>query len=189
MRKLIFSMNVSLDGYADHTVAIADDELHEFANDLMDTVDILLFGRVTYELMESYWPNARNDPRATPSMIAFADRINAKPKIVFSRTLQAAGWAHTRLVKSHIVEEVVKLKQQPGKDLSIGGISLCQEFMRLGLVDGYWLLVQPVIIGKGRRLFEGLGKRVDLELVDTKTFKSGVVVLHYRPAGSRRGLA
>ena len=180
MRKLIFSMNISLDGYADHTVAIADDELHEFASDLLDSVDIILFGRVTYQLMESYWPNARKDPGATKSMIEFADKINAKPKIVFSRTLQKAEWNNTRLVKDNIVEEVVKLKRQRGKNLSIGGIGMCQEFMKLGLIDEYWLLVQPVIIGKGRRLFESLRNRISLKLVDTKTFNSGVVVLHYR---------
>jgi dihydrofolate reductase len=180
MRKLMFSMNISLDGYADHTVAIADDELHEFASDLLDSVDILLFGRVTYQLMESYWPIARSDPSATQSMMEFADRINAKPKVVFSRTLRKAVWNDTRLVKDGMVEEVMKLKQQPGRNLALGGISICQEFMRLGLVDEYWLLVQPIIVGKGRRLFEGLRKRIDLKLVGTKTFGSGVVVLHYR---------
>ena len=180
MRKLVFSMNISLDGYADHTVAIADDELHEFASDLLDSVDLILFGRVTYQLMESYWPNARKDSGATKHVIEFADKINAKRKIVFSRTLQKAEWNNTRIVKDNIVEEVVKLKQQRGRNLSIGGISMCQEFMKLGLIDEYWLLVQPVIIGKGRRLFESLQNRISLKLVDTKTFNSGVVVLHYR---------
>ena len=187
MRQLIFSMNISLDGYADHTVAIVDDELHENASDLLDTVDIILFGRVTYQLMESYWPHAHNDPSATKSMIEFADKINAKPKIVFSRTLQKAEWNNTRLVKDHIVEKVVKLKQQPGKNLSLGGISICQEFMRLGMVDEYWLLVQPVIVGKGKRLFERLQNQINLKLVDTKTFNSGVVVLHYRAEKREKG--
>lgn len=180
MRKLIFSMNISLDGYADHTVAIADDELHESASALLDNVDIILFGRVTYQLMASYWPHARDDPSATKSMVEFADRINAKSKIVFSRTLQKTEWNNTRLVKANIVEEVIKLKQQPGQNLSLGGISMCQEFLRLGLVDECWLLVQPVLIGKGKRLFEGLENRISLTLLDTKTFNSGVVVVHYR---------
>ncbi len=179
MRKLIFSMNISLDGVADHTVAIADDELHEFATHLLETVDTVLFGRVTYQLFESYWPVAHEDPQATRSELAFADRINAIPKVVFSKTLQQAGWNNTQLVKGDAVKEVMKLKQGTGGSLSLGGISLIQTFMKLKLIDEYWLLVQPVIWGKGRRLFEGVSDRLDLKLVDSLTFKSGVVVLHY----------
>jgi len=172
-------MNVSLDGVADHTVAIADDELHEFAASQLDNVDTLLFGRVTYQLMESYWPYAYRDPKATKSMIEFANKFNAMPKIVFSRTLRKIEGKNTRLVRNNVVEEVIRLKQQSGKNLSIGGISICQEFMRHGLIDEYLLLVQPVIWGKGKRLFDGLKDRTKLKLIDTKTFRSGVVVLHY----------
>lgn len=173
-------MNVSIDGFADHTVAVAaDDELHDFFNDLLDDVETLLFGRVTYQLMETYWPHAPEDPQASRSIIAFANKFNAMPKIVFSRTLQRADWNNTRLVRGNVAEEVIKLKQAPGKNLSIGGLSICQELMRLGLVDEYWLLVQPVIWGKGRRLFDGLNERINLRLVDTKEFASGVIVLHY----------
>ncbi len=177
-------MNVSLDGCADHTVAIADDELHEFAAGQLDTIDALLFGRVTYQLMESYWPQARRDPEATASMIAFADKFNALPKIVFSRTLQNVEGENARIISDNVEEEVLELKRQSGKNLGIGGISLCQEFMRRGLIDEYVLLVQPVVWGKGRRLFEDLDGRIGLELMDTKTFKSGVVVLRYRSASS-----
>jgi dihydrofolate reductase len=172
MRRLVMHMNVSIDGCADHTVALADDELHVFAADLLDNVDISLFGRVTYQLMESYW-------QATRSVIEFADKFNAMPKIVFSRTLEKAEWNNTRLVRDDAVKEVIRLKQQPGKSLSIGGISISREFMRRGLIDEYWLLVHPVIWGKGRRLFDGLDKRIEVKLVDTRTFKSGVIVLHY----------
>ncbi len=182
MRKLIFTMNVSLDGVADHNVAIADDELHDFSTDLMSTVDMILFGRVTYQLFESYWPVAHADPNVTRSMIEFADRINAIPKIVFSKTLEKATWNNTRLFKGDMVEEVLKLKQGTGVSLSIGGISLIQTCMRLKLIDEYWLLVQPVIWGKGRRLFDGTADRLDLRLIDSQSFKSGVVVLHYLPA-------
>ena len=180
MRKLILQMNVSLDGFADHQVAIADDELHDFAADMLDTVDIAMFGRTTYELMASYWPHTREDPAATKSMIAFADKFNAIPKIVFSNTLQEAGWENTRIIRGDAVEQVKKLKLQSGKDLSIGGLRISQDFMKHGLIDEYWLLVQPLLWLKGRQLFHGLTDRSTLTLLDTITFKSGVVVLHYR---------
>jgi len=181
MRKLIFTLNISLDGVADHNVAIADDELHDFSTDLMGKADMILFGRVTYQLFESYWPVAHADPNATRSEIEFAKRINAMPKIVFSKTLEKATWNNTRLYKGDMAEEVLKLKQGTGGSLALGGISLIQTCMRLKLIDEYWLLVQPVIWGKGRRLFEGEDERLNLNLVDTQTFKSGVVVLHYSP--------
>jgi dihydrofolate reductase len=179
MSKLVFTMNISLDGVADHKVAMADDELHEFSTRLMNTVDMILFGRVSYQLFESYWPVAHEDPHATRSDIEFADKINAIPKMVFSRTLQKASWNNTQLVKGDMLQEVLRLKQATGGSLSIAGISLIQTFMKLKLIDEYWLLVQPVIWGKGRRLFEHIDDRIELKLVDTQTFKSGVVVLHY----------
>lgn len=183
MRKLVFSINVSLDGYADHTVAIADDELHDFYTSQMDTLDTVLFGRLTYQLFESFWPLAPGDPQSTKSMVEFAQKINAIPKIVFSNTLDHAGWNNTKLVKGNMVDEVIKLKQGAGKNMSVGGISAAQALMNLSLIDEYWLLVQPVIVGKGSRLFEGVNDRHDLKLVDTKTFHSGVVVLHYLQDG------
>jgi len=179
MRKLVFSINVSLDGFADHTVAIADDELHEFSTDQLNTLDTVIFGRVTYQLFESYWPHASKDPRASESDVAFADRINAMPKIVFSRTLRKVDWNNARLSNGDMVEEVLKLKQGNGKGLSIGGISTIQTFMNLKMVDEFWLLVHPVIVGGGRRLFDGINAKLNLNLVDAKTFHSGVVVLHY----------
>jgi dihydrofolate reductase len=112
-------------------------------------------------------------------MLDFPDKFNAIPKIVFSRTLQKAEWNNTRLVKDNMVAEVSKLKQQPGKHISAGGIRMFQEFMRAGLVDEYWLTVQPVVVGKGKRLFGGLEDRTNLNLIDAKVLRSGVVVLHY----------
>lgn len=180
MRRLILAINISLDGFADHTVAVAaDDEHHDFFSDLLGGTDIELFGRVTYQLMESYRPYAHEDPKATKGMLEFADKFNAIPKIVFSRTLQEAKWNNTKLMKDNMVDEVVKLNQQPGKNISIGGISVAQEFMKRGLIDEYWLVVQLVLCGEGRRLFEGVDGRTILKLVDTRRFKSGVVALHY----------
>jgi dihydrofolate reductase len=178
-RKVILAINVSLDGFADHTVAIPDDELLEFFSGLLDDTEIALFGRVTYQLMESYWPRAHEDPKATKAMLDFADKFNAIPKIVFSRSLQNAKWNNTRLVKDNMVSEVTELRRQAGKNILIDGISVFQEFMRHGLVDEYWLAVHPVVCGKGRRLFQGLSARINLKLIETRRFKSGVVVLHY----------
>jgi dihydrofolate reductase len=180
MRKLTLSINVSLDGFADHTVAVAaDDELHDFFSGLLADTDIALLGRVTYQLMESYWPNAHQDPRASKSMLAFADKYSAVPKIVFSRTLQTAVWNNTSVFRGNMVREVIRLKREPGKSISLGGISVSQEFMRRGLINEYWLVVHPVVVGKGKRLFDGQNDRMNLTLVDTKVFKSGAVVLHY----------
>jgi len=181
MGRLILSINVSLDGSADHTAftTTADDELHDFFGGLLDITDIVLFGRVTYQLMEGYWPRAHEDPRATRSMLNFANKYNAIPKIVFSRTLEKAEWNNTRLVTTNIRDEVANLKLRPGRNISLSGIDISQQFMRLGWIDEYWLVVHPVVVGKGRRLFDGLSEKIDLILVDTKVFKSGVVVLHY----------
>jgi dihydrofolate reductase len=181
MGRLILSINMSLDGFADHALfgATADDEMHDFFSGLLDVTDIELFGRTTYQLMESYWPRAHEDPRATKSMLNFADRLNAIPKVVFSRTLQKAEWNNTRIATTDIVEEVASLKLRSAGNISLGGISISQQFMKLGLIDEYWLVVHPVVAGKGKRLFDGLNEKIDLKLVDTRVFGSGVVVLHY----------
>lgn len=180
MRKIIWAINVTIDGFADHTAVIADDELHDFYTDLLGTVDYVLFGRKTYQLLESYWPNAPEDPEATKSMIKFANRINNLSKIVFSKTLDKVSWNNTRLIKENMTEEVLKLKRQSGNSLSIGGIGIASNFMKLGLIDEYWFLVQPIILGKGRHLVEGIHDQHNLKLSDTKIFDSGVVALHYK---------
>ncbi len=170
---------MSLDGCADHRAGTVDAELHDFFTDLLANVDTFLFGRVTFQLMESYWPHAPEDPNATPDMIRFARMYNAKPKIVFSQTLEKAEGKNTRLVRNNLVEEVTKLKQESGGALSVGGISVSQELMRHGLIDEYWLVVHPLIWGQGRRLFDNLTAQIRLKLINTMTFNSGVVVLHY----------
>ncbi len=185
MRKLIFSIHISLDGFADHTVAIADDEMHDFYAHQLDTLDTVLFGRVTYQLFESFWPLAPTDPQLTKSVVEFAYKINAIPKIVFSNTLDHAGWNNTKLVKGNMVNEVIKLKNQDGKNMSVGGISTAQALMKESLIDEFWFCVHPVIVGNGRRLFDGLNDRHDLKLVDAKTFHSGAVVLHYTLDGNK----
>lgn len=180
MRKIIFAINVTMDGFADHTAVIADDELHDFYTNLLGNVGVELFGRKTYQLMESFWPNAPSDPRCTKSMIEFANKINSIPKIVLSNTLNEVHWNNTKLVKGSLVDEVLKLKNQEGKSVSIGGLSVAATLMKHDLIDEYWFLVQPIILGKGRNLFERLDNSIHLKLADTRKLNSGVVVLHYK---------
>jgi dihydrofolate reductase len=179
MRKLVMAINVSLDGFADHTVGVVDDELHDFFTGLLDETGIELFGRVTYQMMASYWPHAHKDPAISKRILAFADKFNAIPKIVFSGTLEKAEWNNTTLVKSDSLEYVARLKETEGKNLGIGGIALAGLLMRHGLIDEYWVLVHPVVAGKGRRLFENVDVQLKLRLMETRVLKSGVVALHY----------
>jgi dihydrofolate reductase len=177
-------MLVSLDGFFEgpnreldwHNV---DQEFNEFAIDQLNSLDFLLFGRVTYEMMASYWPTPaalRDDP-------IVAGRMNALPKIVISKTLDKAEWNNTRLMKDHIAEEIGKLKQQPGKDMAIFGSSdLATSLTELGLVDEYRIMVNPVVLGAGKPLFKGIPGRLQLKLVKTKTFHNGNVLLYYEPA-------
>jgi dihydrofolate reductase len=183
MRKLIFFMLTSLDGYYEgpghaidwHNV---DVEFNEFAIAQLDSADTLLFGRVTYEMMAAFWPPdaaMKNDPITAATM-------NRLPKIVFSRTLSSAAWQNTRLVKDNVAEEVEKLKEQAGKDLIIFGSSdLSVSLIQAGLIDEF--MVNPVALGNGKALFKGLPGRLNLELMKTRTFKSGTVLLFYRPKG------
>jgi len=179
MRKLVFSINVSLDGCADHQVALADGELHDFATRLLETQAAVLFGRLTYQLFEGYWPHAGDDPGATQAELDFAATINAKPKFVFSNTLVQAAWEHTTVVRGDALEAIRGLKAQDGGDLALGGIRMIQACLQAGLVDEFWLLVQPRLWGTGRRLFAAGAGLQAYRLVDLATFGSGVAVLHY----------
>ena len=158
MRKMIFFMLTTLDGFYEgpnkeidwHNV---DEEFNEFAIEQLNSVDVLLFGRVTYELMASYWPT----PAATTNDPIVADKMNSLPKIVFSKTLSSVEWQNTRLVKENITEEISKLRQQPGKDLIIFGSSdLAATFIQHGLIDEYRIMVNPVVLGNGKPLFKGI---------------------------------
>ncbi|MFA6541429.1 MAG: dihydrofolate reductase family protein [Bacteroidota bacterium] len=179
-RKVTFALNLTLDGYTDHTIAIADAELHDFFTKELGKIDMLLFGRVTYQLMESYWPDAENDPEATQSEKDFARTYNAIPKIVFSKTLERAEWKNSRIERGGVVETVANLKKLPGKNISVDSISLFQELARHNMIDEFCLLVHPLICQKGKRLFDGVDTNINLALVETQTFASGVVVLRYR---------
>jgi dihydrofolate reductase len=188
MRKVIFSMNTTIDGFVEgpnHELdwTIADDELHEYYAQLLKTAGVILFGRVTYELMVSYWPNAYNDPNNTKSELDFANAINPLPKIVYSNTLQHVGW-NTTVLKVVVPEDIKKMKTLPGGDIFVDGATLAQTFFRYGLVDEIELVVHPVALGAGKSLFRGIDPGMKLKYLSSQVFKSGAVVLRYHPDGN-----
>lgn len=186
MRKVISLMHLSLDGFAagpngELEWAIVDEEMYRHVADLLRTVDTAVYGRVTYQMMESYWPTVPADPASTALDRQHADWVENVQKIVFSRTLESVTWHNTRLIKENIGEEVAALKRQPGGSLMIfGSPSITHLLMRLGLIDEYWLNLDPLVLGSGIPLFKEIDDRIDLTLVEAKTFRAGVVGLHYR---------
>ncbi len=181
MRKIIAGINMTLDGFCDHTAMIADDELHQHYNELLLSGDTLLYGRVTYQLMESYWPTIVKNPTGNKTEDEFAIIIDNISKIVFSRSLKNVDWKNARLARGGLKEEVLELRQQPGKDILVGSRSLIAALMNLNLIDEFQLCVHPVILGKGLPLFENMNDRIDLKLVKTKTFASGSITFYYKP--------
>jgi dihydrofolate reductase len=181
MRNVIFAINITLDGCCDHTKMIADEEAHEYFTRLMADVDLLVFGRKTYQLMVPFWPEVAKNHSMTEAMNHFADRFDSIDKIVFSKSLDSAEDKKTRIVRTDLQGETRKLKRERGKNILVGGVALPSQLMELGLVDEYRFVVQPIIAGKGRRLLEGvsLPERFQLKLVDSKIFNSGCVALHY----------
>ena len=181
MRKLIAAINITLDGFYNHTAMIADDEIHQHYNELLSNADTLLYGRITYQLMESYWPTVVKNPTGNKPTDEFAVLIDNISKIVFSRTLQNVDWKNTKLKKEVIKEEVLELKQQAGKNILVGSPSLIVALTQLGLIDEYQLGVQPTVLGSGLPLFKNIKDRIDLKLLKTKTFGCGAVTLYYEP--------
>ncbi|HXH49487.1 MAG TPA: dihydrofolate reductase family protein [Terriglobia bacterium] len=183
MRKLIFAINITLDGCCDHTKVIGDDETHEYFTDLMRRdVDLQVFGRKTYELMVPYWPDiAKNSAGETKATKEFAEAFVAINKIVFSRSLDSPEDKNTRIVRANLQDEILKLKQEQGKSMIVGGVSVSSQLIELGLVDEYRFVVNPIVAGEGRRLLEGvsLPEKLRLRLVESKIFKSGCVALRY----------
>ena len=186
MRKVIYLMNVSLDGYvetADHDPGWAqpDEELFRFFIDEVRAQGVFLYGRRLYELMASHWPTADADPSTPQDTVEFAQIWRQKPKVVFSRTLTEVAW-NGRLVRDNVAREVADLKEQPGGDLAVGGPTLAAALIRLGLVDEYRLVVHPVVLGGGTPFFPPLDGQVQLRLLETRTFGSGVEYLRYARA-------
>jgi len=182
MRNVVFAINITLDGCCDHTKGIADEELLEYYTRLLrDDAGLLVYGRKTYQLMVPYWPDVAKDPSSTKADKEFAQAFDSLNKIVFSRSLRSAEDKNTRIVRTNLRDEILKLKQEQGKNIWTGGVSIPSQLIELGLVDEYRFVVTPIIAGEGTRLLEGvnLPKKCQLELVESKTFKSGCVALRY----------
>jgi dihydrofolate reductase len=181
MRKVIYAINITLDGCCDHTKMIADEEIHEYFTHLLRDVDLLVFGRKTYQLMVPYWPDVAKNHSETKAENEFADAFDSKKLVVFSQSLERAEGKNTRIVRTKLQDEILKLKQEPGKNILLGGIDIPSQLIELGLVDEFRFVVQPIIAGEGRRLMEGvsLPEKLQLKLVESKIFKSGCVALHF----------
>jgi len=181
MRNVIFAINTTLDGCCDHTKQLADDETHEYFTRLLREVDLLVFGRKTYELMVPFWPEVAKNQSMTKAGNEFARTFDSVNKIVFSRTLASAADGNTRIVRTDLHDEILKLKQDQGKNILIGGIDVPSQLIKLGLVDEYRFVVGPILAGEGRRLLDGVSLRepLQLRLVETKIFKSGCGALRY----------
>ena len=179
MRPLWYSINVTLDGCCDHRVMIADEDLHRHAVENLDQADALLFGRVTYEMMEAAWRSPA--PGAMPDWTKpFARTIDAAKKYVVSSTLDRLDW-NAELVRGDLEKAVQQLKRESGKGLFVGGVKLPQALAELGLIDEYEFVVHPRLAGHGPTLFAGLSKRIDLKLVSRLEFGSGAVAMRYEP--------
>jgi dihydrofolate reductase len=184
MRKIIAAINMTLDGFCDHTSMIADDEIHQHYNELLSDADTILFGRITYQLMESYWPDVVKNPTGNKPIDEFALLIDNISKIVFSRTLKHVEWKNTELKREVIKEEILELQQlrySGNKNILVGSPSLIAALTQLNLIDEYQLAVQPTILGGGLPLFKNIRDRVDLKLFKTKTFACGAVAIYYEP--------
>ncbi|HWD87178.1 MAG TPA: dihydrofolate reductase family protein [Mucilaginibacter sp.] len=180
MRKVICGLNISIDGCYDHTKMSGSEEILEFFADLMQGVDQIVTGRKMHELMVPYWPKVARTQSGTPAANAFANAISAIDTIVISRTMEQVEGG-PRIIRGGLEDEIRKLKQQPGKNISIGGMTVRSQLMAAGLIDELYVVVHPVIAGTGPRLFNdiSLDDTIKMELVDTKVFKNGCVVLQY----------
>src|SRR6185369_5307400 len=182
MRKLIYAINITLDGCCDHTKLSGYEEIYEYYTHLMRDVDLLVYGRKTYQLMVPFWPDvAKNQSGLTRAMNEFAQAFDSNDIVVFSESLDTAEGENTRIVRSNLQDEILNLKQQPGKNILTGGVSIPSQLIELGLVDEYSFVVQPILVGEGRRLLEDvrLPEKLQVKLVESKTFKSGCVALRY----------
>lgn len=190
MRKVIVSMNLTLDGYMagrncelDWHFNYWNEEMAEHACHQLSKIDTILLGRVTYQAMAQYWPYQAFNLSFPREHIAFADMMNSHLKIVFSKTLQGATWNNSRLVKKDFRSEISRLKKQPGKDIIIYGSGrLVSSLMQSGLIDEYELWVHPLLLGEGKSLFHNLQSVHTLKLLKTRAFDSGVVILYYGAA-------
>ena len=182
MRNVIFAINITLDGCCDHTKFNPDEEVLDYFTHLVLDADTFVYGRTTYELMVPYWPDVAKNRSGGRADIAYAEAFEAIRKmVVFSRSLVRAERKNTSIVSTDLKDEILKLKQEEGKNILTGGVTIPAQLIAFGLVDEYRFVVHPIIAGAGRRLFEGINlpERLQLKLVDTEIFKSGCVALRY----------
>ncbi|AOW08791.1 dihydrofolate reductase family protein [Flavobacterium gilvum] len=183
MKKIIAAINMTLDGFCDHTAIDADEEIHEHYAELLRSADTLLYGRTTYQLME-YWRELAVNPSGVKSMDDFAIVMDTTPKIVFSHTLKSVDWKSAKLATRSLEEEVTALKQSDnknGKDIYVGSPGLIISMAKLNLIDEFQLCVHPVVVGSGLPLFKDINNRIELKLLKTKILKCGAVILYYEP--------
>lgn len=171
---------MTFDGFCDHTSMIADDEIHQHYTELLNSADTVLYGRITYQLME-YWLTVLKNPTGNKADDEFAVAIDKITKIVFSHTLKDVQWKTVRVAKRGLEEEVFELRRQPGKDILVGSPGLIVQCMKLNLIDEYQFSVQPTIAAKGLPLFKNINDRIDLKLLKTKTFGCGAVTFYFEP--------
>lgn len=185
MRKLIFFMHVSLDGFVagpngEMDWIKVDEDLFDIVGEQTDQADIGLYGRITYEIMESYWPTAGDKPNATRHDIQHATWYKNITKVIISKTLQNGYLSNTKIISSNIPSEIIQLKQTPGKNIILfGSSSAAHTLMENDLIDEYWIFVNPIILGQGKPLYKEIQKKIKLKLIATHAFSSGVVCLHY----------
>ena len=180
MRNVICAMNITIDACYDHTKLSGGEEILEYFTNIMSDVDQIVTGRKMYELMRPYWTEVARTQSGTPAANAFADTVTAIPNIVVSRTLEQMEGG-PRILRDNIESEIHKLKEAPGKKISIGGVSLRSQLMALGLIDEFYFVIHPILAGSGPRLLEDtpFNDTMKMELVDSKIIQSGCVALHY----------
>ena len=180
MRKVIAAFNMTLDGVCDHTTGIPSEDLHQHYSDLLNDTGIILYGRTTYELMQ-FWKTVLKNPSGKKSMDDFAISIDKIPKLVFSNTLKDTNWDSAKISDKPLNEKVLELKQQSGKDISVGSRGLIIQLLNSNLIDEFQICVHPIIEGKGLKLFDQIKDRIMLRHIKTKTLKTGSTVFYYEP--------
>ncbi len=180
MRKVIAAINMTIDGICDHTAGIPDEDLHQHYTEILNSADVILYGRTTYQLMQ-FWQTLLKNPSGQKSMDDFALAIDRIPKIVFSQTLRNTGWDSAKLATKDSEKEVSELKQQRGSDILVGSRSLIIQLLNLNLIDEFQICIHPMIEGKGLPLFDKINDRIIFKLLKTKSFGSGAIVLYYEP--------
>jgi len=185
MRNLIFFMHVSLDGFVagvngEMGWIKVSDEMFDFVGTMTDQADTALYGRATYQMMEAYWPTAADQPNATKHDKEHAAWYKKVSKVVLSKTMNENGLLNTKIISDHLAENINSLKKQAGQNIIIfGSPGASQSLLNIGVIDEFWLFINPIILGQGMPLFKNIRETVKLKLIETKTFSSGVIALHY----------